>query len=72
MPDWMTTDPSRRDKVSFIDEITSEKVPEQVKPKIYNKSYKIVKYEEPLKNENRKLLLIIAFILFIFLLTKRR
>ena len=74
MPDWMTTDPSRRDKVSFMDEITSEKVPDviQVKPKIYNKSYKIVKYQEPPKNENRKLWLIIAFILFIFLLTKRR
>jgi hypothetical protein len=70
MPDWMTTDPSRRDKVSFMDEITSEKVEYKIqdKPKIY----KIVKYKEPLKNENRKLWLIIAFVLFIFLLTKRR
>jgi hypothetical protein len=78
MPDWM--DSSRRDEVflvprtepkaiAFIDEI----LPEQsnildVKPK----SYKIQKNEEPPKNENRKLWLIIAFICFVFLLKKRR
>ena len=74
MPDWMTTDPSRRDKVTFMDEISPEKVEYKIQDKVQiePKIYKIVKYEEPPKNENRKLWLIIAFVLFIFLLKKRR
>lgn len=70
MPKWMTTDPLRRD--SFM---------EDVKPSINTipkKEYYIEPYEEPIiqynsnKKENIKLWIIIAVILFIFLLKKRR
>ena len=86
MPDWMTTDPSRRDKVSFMDNLIKENKP-NVKPNIepYVQEYyyepttvKERYFEEPPtgnggdKNENRKLWLIVAFILFVFLLKKRR
>jgi hypothetical protein len=83
MPDWMTTDPSKRDKVSFMDNLQSYNKPE--KP-ILNKTSSIQEYyyeptvyfEEPPmgnggdKKENINLWLIIAFILFVFLLKKRR
>ena len=78
MPDWMTTDPSRRVKVSFMDNLMKENK-YNVKPKIepYIQEYyyepTVVRYfEEPPKKENRKLWLITAFILFVFLLKKRR
>ncbi len=73
MPDWMTTDPSRRDKVSFMDQIIPKEVSKT--EDIYKPVYKIIKsqpYKEPHKKENRKLWLIIAFILFVFLLKKKR
>jgi hypothetical protein len=76
MPDWMTTDPSRRDKVSFTEQIIKEKTKqkEPITEGYYYYKEPIVEhyYEEPPKNENRKLWLIIAFVLFIFLLKKRR
>jgi hypothetical protein len=72
MPDWMTTDPSRRDKVTFIDQITPKE--KKHKPIEYYYEEPIQRYypEEPPKKENRKVWLIIAFILFVFLLKKRR
>ena len=76
MPDWMTTDPSRRDKVTFTEQIIKEKTKqkEPITEGYYYYKEPIVEhyYEEPPKNENRKLWLIIAFVLFIFLLKKRR
>ncbi len=72
MPDWMTTDPSRRDKVTFIDQITPKE--KKHKPIEYYYEEPIQRYytEESPKKENRKVWLIIAFILFVFLLKKRR
>ncbi len=76
MPDWMTTDPTKRDKVSFMDNLIKEKTKqkEPITEGYYYYKEPIVEhyYEEPPKNENRKLWLIIAFVLFIFLLKKRR
>ena len=74
MPDWMTTDPSRRDKVTFMDQITP-KVTKTEDVVVYNPETKIIEvqqYEEPHKKENRKLWLFVAFILFVFLLKKKR
>lgn len=74
MPDWMTTDPSKRDKVTFMDQITQKNT--KTKDIIeYKPEYKLIEfqtYEEPRKRENRKLWLIVAFILFVFLLKKKR
>ncbi len=69
MPDWMTTDPLKR--VSFIEDI---KPPINI---VSKKEYYIEPYEEPIiqkspKRENVKLWVVIAVILFIFLLKKRR
>ena len=75
MPDWMTTDPSRRDKVTFIDEIEPKVSKTKIVPSapLVSKEYPIFQlYEETPKKENRKLWLIIAFILFVFLLKKKR
>ena len=72
MPDWMTTDPSKRDNVTFMDEISPEIVENKIQAHVKPKIYKIVKYEEPRKKENTKIWLFVAFILFIFLLRKRR
>ena len=77
MPDWMTTDPAKRDKVSFMDKLIKENVKPNIEPYVQEYYYEpiIVKeryFEEPPKKENRKLWLIIAFILFVFLLKKRR
>jgi hypothetical protein len=62
MPDWMTTDPSRRDKVSFTEQIIKEKTKqkEPITEGYYYYKEPIVEhyYEEPPKNENRKLWLI--------------
>ncbi len=74
MPDWMTTDPSRRDKVTFMEQITpKEKI---YKPTYYYEEPIIERYyyeeEVPVKKENRNLWLIIAFILFVFLLKKKQ
>jgi hypothetical protein len=76
MPEWMTTDPSRRDKVTFMDELQGS--PTQDNNPILSIEYptkmfqEVIEYEEPPKKENRKLWLIIAFILFVFLLKKKR
>uniref|UniRef100_A0A6C0DK67 Uncharacterized protein n=1 Tax=viral metagenome TaxID=1070528 RepID=A0A6C0DK67_9ZZZZ len=76
MPDWMTTDPSRRDKVSFTEKIIKEKTKQKepiTEGYYYYKEPNIEHYyEEPPKKENRKIWLFVAFILFIFLLRKRR
>lgn len=78
MPDWMTTDPAKRDRVSFMDNLLPEYKP-SVKPVIQEYYYEpLVKeryFEEDDggdKKENRKLWLIIALILFVFLLKKKR
>lgn len=76
MPDWMTTDPSRRDRVTFMDElqpstkVSKIEVVSEPQTKFFQKS--VFEVEEPPKKENRKLWLVIAFILFVFLLKKRR
>lgn len=79
MPDWMTTDPARRGKVSFMDNLLKKPKIEPSVQEYYYEPTTVVKeryFEEPPmrndKKENRKLWLIIAFILFVFLLKKKR
>jgi hypothetical protein len=80
MPDWMTTDPAKRDKVSFMDNLIKKPKVEPSIQEYYYEPTTVVKeryFEEspPMKNdkkENRNLWLIIAFILFVFLLKKKR
>ncbi len=79
MPDWMTTDPARRGKVSFMDNLIKKPKVEPSVQEYYYEPITVVKeryFEEPSirtdKKENRKLWLIIAFILFVFLLKKKR
>jgi len=77
MPDWMTTDPAKRDKVSFMDNLLKDNIKPKVEPYVqeyyFEPSVKEYYFEQPQdKKENRKLWLIIAFILFVFLLKKKR
>ena len=73
MPEWMTTDPLKRDKVSFMEDIQPSINIQQ--PVIQRSVIKepIIQIEEQTKpKENIKLWVIIAVILFVFLLKKRR
>jgi hypothetical protein len=67
MPEWMTVDPMKRDKVTFIQE-----KPKEIKHNYPESSYIQEYIKQPQEDKPKKWWLVVALLLFIFIYSKKR